>query len=1395
MINKKRESLIRFLKEQTIGPGAIGFRFIDVQDKELLDQDLKEEASCDYLNEIINNVPGAIYSTGILFPIDRSQSARLEADPDISSDDADQDVEGTQENVSDSDIVDPEALSINQMYPNTMGFTCCVRNENAFSGLKIRIRGRYYKKIQRNTIGGRFGLLLEQAKEDFRKYFDSLGDDNLLRDRVKLNDIGKNTILTISRIEPDEIGELKAKLRDFDRIKTSQLGSDREGQYLSGFKEFLFRKLRYNSTDRDEQISIANKIKEIEETECFISHLNDLLSIFDSRGYGLWKSQDFVKEIQMPSSFGEIGRKTVLNYRKYPEFRHIIEKELPDHNQASLSINVQLSKDSRRQNDNIFIKVQLINTSTEFTMLEGDSRYFSTFNEVVNQRSFFGVGLSIETTDLVPYRNDLSKLDKEEFSEDDVTQILYHDFQDYAIGHGTSVKWSKINNGMKIESEYIPSFDTPNVDPIPKNKYQLVSNHGAFEPDNIFKDTRFLQFKALSTLSGLNNSEVLEGLKNFVIAYENWVNKKRRTFQDTAFASVAKQELDKCYGDYQRMAINIDTILAGTENTDNLFAFRLMNTSMFMQLWHSVNVRNNTVQEFMGKDFASFDDEFYKNANDELFASGVPAAWRPFQLAFILLNLDGIFQRKDDPIWEKRNGLVDLVWFPTGGGKTEAYLGIIALTIINRRKKHKFIGGGTAVLMRYTLRLLTKQQFERASLVIMALELLRRWNKYDLGTEPIYIGLWVGKGSLPNSLDDLEDEYKKIQAAQSKNESIPSNKIPFTKCPWCGHHFNPISFERITDSSNVYEYNRVLLRCSNNKCSFSVPARKRLKRSDHGPIPVSLCDEEIYQHPPALLFGTVDKFAQLAHKVSDEANNRHKDSRRIFGNGNWENGKPKDGYLTPDLIIQDELHLLLGPLGSSVGLFESAIDQLCTRTLNGSTLRPKVISSTATTRNTELQIMALFNRKLSLFPKPGIECDDSFYSFYERTFDNAEGRNPDYNSKRKYLGILPTGRTQMWMQMRLTAILMVHRAIFESKELGGNGFPIITTYEGDLAKAMDNYHTMLTYFNSLREVGKTESQINTYIIKEIRRVFNRVLRPGKMMHSLYTYFLEKGELTGRLSGEEVNRELERVSSKWIPEKRFAHVTELGTKEIGYIPPDVVVATNMISVGIDVSRFNTIIMNSMPRNLAEYIQASSRVARSTYGIVLTVHHPFRARDISHYEKFIEFHEKMYSYVEPISITPFTQKAVTRYLGLYMATMLRHRTRFVNRNSASAIATLSSNQIEELIGSLALHFQEREVCIRNMNVPDVVKNLLQEENVDFIEAKLRGAIDQWKSVASDTMTEGKQLVFNKKAKKATPAQEQLYIEIDEYEENVENKDWQIPQSLRVIEPEAVIKIKSK
>ena len=1418
IINEKRESLERFIKEQTLGPGINGFRFIDIENEDFQKTKIDKLKPIDYTNEIIDIVPAAVYSTGILFPQDNSKTCTegIVLDNNEGDDEENESEETSSQNKSTDNIEETDTIAIDQMFPKTMGFTCCLDSgflEN--EKLEIKLNTRYYSKLKRKkdaVFNNRYAVNCELPFEIINQFI-----INNQLNSFHLKEVNGNLFLIINYLKSEEISQLKARIREIQKETAEEIflfhkqffiskKISQKRSNLSNLKSTIYYELQNQITDDTLRKKFYNISQKIEEQENLIGHFENLLNV-NGGGFGLWQSQLInriisVKNVNFPKYkkkisllckdlnkdiiVSDIDGNTISNGLK-----DVYQNEISKVDGiASLSLNLQFTRDTRnsRNSKKVFVKVQLINTSTPFTLEKNSSRYYSTFNEKVNEKCFFGVKLSITNKHLIPY-NELSlDASKKKYSEDETTNYIYRQFEDFGIGHGCSVKWDK--KLKTIESEYIPICDTPDVDPTPRNKSKdlIKDNTGNYKNPLFLENSKAQQFKWLSTFSDAKNEEVISGLNAFVDAYGNWIEKKRSEVNNQE-KTIANQELNKCSSDYLRMKGNINTLLS---NKVNIESFRLMNSAMFMQIWHSVNTKKDKVLPLMeDASFSNFNADFYKKVSDKLFSKTESASWRAFQLAFILLNLDGIFKEEDDLNREKRNEYVDLVWFPTGGGKTEAYLGLIALTIINRRKLHKESGGGTAAIMRYTLRLLTLQQFQRATLMIMALELIRRWDVSVLGKEPINIGLWVGNNSIPNRLiysanirskDSLQYEFEKLNDVNGKE-----NKIPFNECPWCSSKI--IGDTKPDNTDNIYDKDRLHLKCSNNKCSFSFGKRVSKRRSDQGAIPVNLCDETIYLHPPSLLFGTVDKFAQLAHKVSNSDKERNKDSRRLFGRGNWENGKPTDGYFPPDIIIQDELHLLNGPLGSSVALFESAVDQLCTR-IDGT--RPKVISSTATTRNTGLQIAALFDRKVNLFPKQGIECDDSFFSFYKRSFNSNDKEDFVYESKRRYVGILPTGRTQIWMQMRLAAITMTHRALFELQQLGNSESIDFEKYDS-FKKSMNYFHTIISYFNSLKEVGKTQSQVQSYILKEVRKVFNRVIRPQKLMEAFYRYGpIVESELTGRLSGEEVKNELKKVEEKWEASLRFASKKNNEIKR-GNIPPEFLVATNMISVGIDVSRFNLIIMNSMPRNTAEYIQASSRVARDSYGLVLTVHHPFRARDISHYEKFIEFHEKMYSYVEPISITPFTSKSVSRYLGLYLATMLRHTTDFVERASASNISSLTDTDVNHIIRQLTTNFDNR--INKNKIYDKEIQNLLKPKNLEFIKTWIYKAFIEWKTEASKALADNKTFVFSNKSTRTNANQEQLYVELDAYEGDIHSKKWQIPMSLRVIESEAAIKINSK
>ena len=1337
MITKKRDSLEKFIRDQLIGPGGCNYRYsVHHSDEDELDSDFS-------WGEVLNTTPGSIYSTAILFPqkeIEDTLSASIKEDDTTDEED---DIDETDENINEDEVSEERNFdhtedidSLGRRFPNKFGLSCCLVESLANDKLCIKISGRYYTKVQAAS-----SLRIHISDEDGFKAF--IEDEEFKRQMGSIVLVENSYLRIPHNIPAQQIKETRANLREVNKHFCRKVATNSDGKlcpvysdetfkpeyrFLSAYKERLFSKLNNfdlqgNYTCEGQEEYIKDKIYLVERYETYISYLDDVISFFDSKGFGFWQAINFEKIIDLSDI--DLCSRRIFKAEECPALKDIVKVEISEGVVLSLDAWLQAIKSEGK----IYLKVLLVNNSTRIK--SGEVRYFSIVTEKINERSFFGVTIDISS----PYLLEYHKKNTYDANDDEANNLrfLYKEIKDYGVGHLCSVDWAKKNGIMHIWSEFVPTVETPDVEPVPRDKNsEIKGKDGKLYAKPYIDNPIFLQFKWLSIFSQTSDEEIRKGLIEFADSYGSWVS--NLPIEDN---QIAEENQKKCREDYLRIRNNIRDFLSDNEK---MLSFRMMNAAMFMQLWHNAQCnKDKVISEKKSLTFNYYRDE----ADDTTIFKGVNAAWRPFQLAFILLNLDGIFQRDKSAPWKERNELVDLVWFPTGGGKTEAYLGIIALTIINRKRSKGAKGGGTAALMRYTLRLLTTQQFQRALRLIMALEQMRLWNdnRFNLGSEDISIGLYVGSASLPNSNKDLVEE--------TQNWAKTHGKVPLDTCPWCGSPIDPVTRKRDQH-----------FRCHNIHCTFG----------GRNVFPVRLCDEHLYKTPPTLLFGTVDKFAQLAHKVDSDIS---KDSRRLFHS---------DGCIPPDLIIQDELHLLLGPLGSAVSLYECAIDQLCSYVdENGNIVRPKIISSTATTRNTSLQIRALYDRKVSIFPKNGVDYDDSYFAFYKR-YKNEGDSHWTYVSKRKYLGVLPTGRTQMTTQIRLAAMLFVHRALFELDNID-------KLNDADFIKAADYYYTVISYFNSLKEVGKTDAQFYQEFTKYTRRLFKRVLRFSNMLECFYAYneHFRKSELTGRLTGEEAVKELAKAQSKkWSPEKRLPYKDENGDWQHAQLPADMVLATNMISVGLDVSRFNTIIMNSMPRNIAEYIQASSRVAREHKGLVVTLHNPFNQRDVSHFEKFREFHEKLYFFVEPISITPFSPKSVEKFLPLYLAAIVRQSYNGLgNRRDAQNI---NGSLAAKLKKELKTYFKERAQRTEKLKKPEAA--LLTREMLDIINQQIDRYIDIWLNLANQT---GQNLVYYiSRFGRRNPSDFALFASPEDFEGETPDNKWLVPNALRVIEPESVIHV---
>lgn len=582
--------------------------------------------------------------------------------------------------------------------------------------------------------------------------------------------------------------------------------------------------------------------------------------------------------------------------------------------------------------------------------------------------------------------------------------------------------------------------------------------------------------------------------------------------------------------------------------------------------------------------------------------------WRLFQLAFILLNIDGL----TDPTHDDR-ATVDLLFFPTGGGKTEAYLGLAAYAIASRRLANPGLrGAGLSVVMRYTLRLLTLDQLQRAAGLICALE-LERQDRKRLGSWPIEIGLWVGGRVTPNTLGSATNKSERtaVHWVTLHRQGRGPAPAPLKNCPWCGAEFIRTSFSLHPHSQSP---ERLDVHCPDANCPFSGGTG----------LPVVAVDDEIYRRLPAFMIATVDKFANVPWEGRAGAffgNVERGDDTGFYGAAEPGKGNRLSEPLPPiDLIIQDELHLISGPLGTIAGLYETAFDLLASRNINDKPRGPKIVASTATVRRAEAQILSLFGRdRTAIFPPPGITRHDSFFA-------KAETKSPS----RLYVGVASPGRGPKLVFLRTLQALLSGAMALSS---------------GSADDPADPYLTALCYFNALRELGGA------------RRIVDDEVRAHLTGHGSGRV---RRDPQGQVFADRMLRDIQELTSRFSTDQVSEARTRLGLPAADKKAVDVALATNMISVGLDIGRLGLMVVQGQPKSAAEYIQATSRVGRVSKkpGLVLTLLNVHKPRDRTHYEQFRAFHRSFYRAVEATSVTPFSTRALDRALAATLVAGARH-----------------------------------------------------------------------------------------------------------------------------------------
>lgn len=847
-------------------------------------------------------------------------------------------------------------------------------------------------------------------------------------------------------------------------------------------------------------------------------------------------------------------------------------------------------------------------------------------SSAINKACFFQVEFSVRAQDdsacFLPYpvRKSVSNIEDEQS-----VRLLYRKYKTFAIGHGCAPTWKDADNDKATEiiAEVIPAYELKSILPREFDDLQL----------------RMYDFSDYGNpvLLVTNLSKLCEKYEQWIIEQENTADTKLvdnlAELHDTA-----KRHLNNCRTCLNRMR---DGIALLESNSAAQKAFRLMNRAMLMQqLRYSLKLREWQFEK--GNEPFVEKRDYPDIHKPETWPRPGLGTWRPFQIAFILMNLKSMVHSECD---ERK--IVDLIWFPTGGGKTEAYLGLTAFTIFLKRLRDK-TDIGTTVLMRYTLRLLTAQQFQRAASLICACDLIRQENQDEFGKDRITIGLWVGQGSTPNTQEDAIKAFRVMNQGKTRE-----NPFIILKCPWCGVQMGPVSDGKIIKMRGYEDTRRpatVIFRCHNFDCDFS---------DRDFSLPLLVIDEDIYASPPTLLIGTVDKFALLPWKPEIAS---------LFG---FREGEQQ--VSPPELIIQDELHLISGPLGSVVGHYETLIGELCINKLVTPPVKAKIIASTATISRAKEQGHALYNcgkENVFQFPPQALEAGESFFAYQDK---EAIGR--------LYVGVHASG-----LPSHATTQVRVLSALLQ----GAKSIPVTTE------KNRDPYWTVLTYFNSLRELGHAETLIHADIREYLNAMWIRKGIQKIESHDPRRFINHDIELTSRIFSNKIPEHLQELEASY-PDNDY--------------PVDVCLATNMISVGVDVPRLGLMAVIGQPKTTSEYIQATSRVGRSKEGpgLVVVIYNTSKPRDRSHYEHFHSYHATIYSQVEPTSVTPFSAPVRERALHALLVAFVRCLSQ---RNQASPQPFPDDQLLDE--------------------IEEIIKNRVDgvdPEELDLTLKRLNERLDEW------------------------------------------------------------------
>ncbi len=1300
-----REYIIEELKRTFVGPGK-GHFIKDIASFQFDPKNIDR-----HKQEILEQSPKQTYLSGLLYP------QKLN-DDNFEQNNEDEEDENAQDNINDENStieknfseLDASQLEINEndvendnQIDNNRDIDLTNEYKQSAIGLSVLIKVPETLVIRINDMG-----LYRNLKKDIPQeiliiclFLSKFAKDKKSYDWFKNNFLIKNNQRGKIHLFLFHIFNIRV-----NRIKNIEDYYDKYFKFRKGWKNRINSEydrifLKYGSQDFEYLSQIVKKIlnTQIKNNE------NNKDQEEDAVGYAREKINSSII----------IQKRELLSKKRFIE--KIFEKQNGEKIPLKLSITI---RESKKSEDIKYLTLAIVNIN------EYDEK-------IPLNKIFFQSNFSIEDENNKPIFLGFDDINKKDLDpEEQSIYLLHHLRENYAIGHGCSVNWLMNSNNecIKVFSEVIPVSE---VRPITAVKIPNIN----------------LSMKNFSE----NIDFAIDELSKLINLYSEWLSNEKKygeKLDDSIFKNASKKNLENCYLILNRINEGLEIL-----KKDKVIqkAFKLMNQAMYMQQVH----------------YIIDPKQFEKNINyDQILNELEKGQWRAFQICFILLNIKSI----SDPNCSDRE-IVDLIWFPTGGGKTEAYLGLSALVIFLRKLKKKN-SIGSAILMRYTLRLLTTQQFQRASSLICACEKIRRTNEEEFGKNIISIGLWVGSNVTPNDLKDAEFNLSELLEPTEEKDAT-KNKFIILKCPWCNTKMKPEDYQ-------IYKKEFKFV-CGNTVCDFS---------NINNSLPIKVIDTEIYKNPPTLLIGTIDKFATLPWR--EEAINSYDSAR-------------DKNYEPPDLIIQDELHLISGPLGSVAGMYEIIIKAISeSSSKDNSSKKAKIIGSTATISRANLQIKNLYGRTCNIFPPQANKLEDSFFA--------KEIKDPKILG-RKYVGLFAPSASSMEVTLsQIMSTLVLAGGYLKEKS-------------GENLDVYDPYWTNLIYFNSIRELMKGSSLIdgdaseltrNKWLKKGILPSFFG----GKIVKYVGNYLVSKKysineivtqnnqnyicvqdheagtkavienmywekyikniddikekknnkklifeneslkksyENLRRIFSNDTSELTSRIDSSLIPKE--LEILELNANEDESL--SACLATNMIQVGIDIGRLSLMTIVGQPKTTSEYIQASSRVGREKEkpGLVITQLSHTKLRDRSHYEKFSSYHQNLYKFVEPTSVTAHSDPVRKRCLPAIVIFLIR----FWSKKHRK-LPNIPDDKIIEKVKKFICEFVENAE-------PDHKEEINKtRQEIDYI-------ISRWKSdTPEDYGSIGTKIVKTKKSVLMRPSGS---------EKKLEGNSFETPTSMRNVDKE--------